>query len=90
MDIANYLQKEQKLSVDEIAVSMETTPEHVKNIINKKEYFTPEDINTYLKFSGLHFWEFALASIPLNHLPEKIKKRVIICKEISDHLKKKK
>jgi len=90
MDIENYLQKEKKLSVDEIAASMNTTPERVENIINKKDNFTSEDINSYLKFSGFHFWEFTLKAIPLNHLSEKTKKRVIICKEISDHLKKKK
>jgi hypothetical protein len=90
MDIAIYLQKEKNLSVEAIAASMDTTLEHVEKVISKKEQFTPEDINTYLKTSELHFWEFILEAVPLNHLTEKIKKRILLCKEMSDHLKKKK
>lgn len=84
-----YLQKEKELSVDEIAVSMGTTPDHIKDVIEKKQQFTAEDLNTYLKSSNLHFWEFATEAIPLNHLTEKARKRVLLCKEISFHIKKK-
>ena len=89
MDIVNYLQKEQNLSVKDIAASMETTVSHIEKVISKKELFTPEDIDAYIKFSGLYFWEFILEAIPFNHLSKKTKSRVLLCKEISDHLKKK-
>jgi hypothetical protein len=79
-----------ELSVKDIAMSMNTTISHIKKIVNKKEQFTPEDLNTYLKSSELHFWEFAIAAIPLNHLSEKAKNRVLLCKKISSHLNKKK
>jgi len=89
MDIVKYLQEDQKLSVEEIAASMNTTVSHVEKVVNKKEQFTPEDINAYLKSSELHFWEFILKAVPLSHITEKIKKRILLCKEMSDHLKKK-
>jgi len=88
MDIARYLQKDQKLSVKEIAASMDTTVDHIEKIINKKELFTAPDVEAYLKSSGLHFWEFAIAAIPMTHLPEKARNRVKLCQEISNHLKK--
>ena len=90
MDIVKYLQEGQKLSVKAIATSMNTTISHIEKVINKKEQFTPEDLNAYLKSSELHFWEFAIAAIPLNHLSEKAKNRVLLCKQLSFHLNKKK
>ncbi len=89
MDIVKYLQEEQNLSVENIATSMNTTISHVEKVIDKKEQFTPEDINAHIESSKLHLWEFTLLAIPLNHLTEKTKNRILLCKEISDHLKKK-
>ena len=89
MDIVKYLQKEQKLSVESIATSMHTTVSHVEKVISKKEQFTPEDINEHIKSSKLHLWEFTLSAIPLSHLTEKTKNRILLCKQLSDHLKKK-
>lgn len=90
MDIVKYLQEEKHLSVEAIAASMNTTTSHIENILDKKDIFKPEDIDAYIKSSGLHFWEFLLKAIPLNHLPEKTRNKVLICKQISDHLNKKK
>jgi len=90
MDIAKYLQKDKELSVKEIAKSMGATTDHIEKVIDKKELFTAQDVEAYLKSSNLHFWEFAMAAIPMAHLPEKARNRVQLCKEISDHLKKKK
>jgi hypothetical protein len=89
MDIVKYLREDQKLSVSDVAASMNTTVSHIVNVINKKELFTPEDIDAYINSSGLHCWEFMIKAIPLNHLPEKTKKKLLLCKEISDHLNKK-
>jgi len=89
MDIVKYLQEEQNLSVKAISTSMNTTISHIEKVISKKEQFTSKDVNTYINSSELHFWEFVIEAIPLNHLSEKTKNRVLLCKEISDHLKKK-
>ncbi len=89
MDIARYLQEDKKLSVDDIAKSMGTTADHIKNVISKKETFTAQDLKEYLESSKLHFWEFAIEAIPLNHLSEKAKGRVLLCQEISAHINKK-
>jgi hypothetical protein len=89
-DIVRYLQEEKKLSVAEIAAAMDTTVDHIEKVVKKKEPFTAEDFTAYLESSKLHFWEFAIEAIPLNHLPEKARRRVLLCKEISIHLKKKK
>jgi plasmid maintenance system antidote protein VapI len=90
MDIVKYLQEERNLSAEAISTSMGTTISHVEKVINKKEQFTPEEINKYINSSELQFWEFALAAIPLNHLSEKTRNRVLLCKQLSDHIKKKK
>ncbi len=87
-DIANYLQKE--LSAKEIAASMDATLDHIEKVLKKKETFTAPDVAAYLKSSKLHFWEFAIAAIPMDHLPKKARNRITLCKEISAHLKKKK
>ena len=87
-DILQYLQGEKKLSVFDIAVSMNASADHIVGIINQKEQFTAKDLDSYLESSKLHFWEFAIKAIPLNHLPQKARKNVLICQEISDRLKK--
>lgn len=84
------MQKEEKLSAKEIAASMDATLDHIEKVLKKKEIFTGQDLEAYLKSSKLHFWEFAIAAIPLSHLSEKAKNRVTLCKDISAHLKKKK
>ena len=90
MDIIKFLQRDLNLSVEDISSSMGTTVEHINNVINKKEPFSGEDLDAYLKFSGLHFWEFSYKAIPLDHLTEKARDRILLCKRISDHIKKKK
>ena len=90
MDILKYLQKEKNLSVDEISAAMNTTTSHINNIISQKELFDGQDLEEYLKSSGLRFWEFAVKAIPIDHLPEKAKDRVLLCKEIASHIKNKK
>ena len=83
-----YLQKEKNLSIDEIAQYMDVSIDHIKKVLKSEETLTPNNIITYLKATNQHFWEFAIAAIPIGHLPEKAKNRVLLCKEISDHLKK--
>ena len=90
IDILKYLQEDEKLSVEEIAAAMGTDVDHINEIIKRKKHFTAADLESYLKSSGLHFWEFAIKAIPLNHLPEKAKDRVLFCKQLSDQIKKKK
>ncbi|MHA1469007.1 MAG: hypothetical protein ACTSSP_00445 [Candidatus Asgardarchaeia archaeon] len=88
IDIVRHLQKK-GYSVDDISNSMGTSPQHINNVIDKKEPLTPDDINIYLNNTKISFWEFAYEAIPLSHLPEKAQKRILLCKEIAEHLKKK-
>lgn len=90
IDIVQYLQKEENLSVDEVAHAMGTTPDHIKDVLKNKASFDTPNINHCVKFLNLHFWEFALAAIPINHLPEKAKNRIFLCRDLSEQLKKKK
>jgi len=87
-DIVKYLQEEKKLSVADIATSMDTTVDHINQIIDQKEQFTADNIDSYLKSSKLHFWEFAIKAIPLEHLTPKARKNILICQEISARIKK--
>ena len=77
------------MSINEIAESMGTDPNYIKNAIKGKKIITIEQINHYTHHKGIHFWEFVLDAIPLNHLSEKTKNRILLCKELSDHIKKK-
>lgn len=88
IDIVQYLQKEKNLSVDEVAQVMGTTPDHIKDVLKNKASFDTPNINNCVKFLNLHFWEFALAAIPLNHLSEKAKSRIFFCRDLAGHLKK--
>ena len=89
IDILKYLQEKENLSVDAITAAMDTNVNHIKQIITHKTQFTSKNLDAYLKFSGLHFWEFALKAIPLDHLPPKAKNRVLLCKDIAANIKKK-
>ena len=88
-DIMLYLQKKGQ-SIDSIAKSMSTSPEFIQFVIDKKLQLTSKHIDSYLKNANILFWRFAMEAIPMGHLPKKAKKRVMLCKEINDHIEKNK
>jgi len=89
-DIIQYLQNKKGKSVDDIAQAMGTSPKHIQNIIDKKALLEKENIDIYLKNTNIQFWQFALEHIQMKHLPEKVKKRIFLCKKIYDKIKNKK
>ena len=89
-DIVKYLQNKKGQSISDIAKSMDTSPSHIQNVINKKENLRSNDINAYLKNNNIHLWQFAIKAIKIEHLSPKAKKKVLLCKELSEHIKKKK
>ncbi len=88
-NIMQYLQEKEELSVDSIAEAMNISSDQVQKIINKKSCLTVENVLTYLKNTNTKLWKFSIETNLIEHLPKKIKKRMLICKEISDHIKKK-
>ena len=90
MDIIEYLTNKKGMSVEDIAKAMSVDTDHIKQVKNKKKNFTPDDINSYLKSQNQRFWEFAIEVIPLEHLSDDSRKRILLCKELSDHIKKSK
>lgn len=88
--IIQYLQSEKELSIEEIASLMDVSPYYIENVVNNKSSLSSEHIGTYLNKTNTHFWEFAINAIGIEKLPEKIKKKVLICKQISEHIEKKK
>ena len=89
IDIIKYLQEKKGYTVADIALIMETTPQNILDIYNNKYNLTSCNVDSYLNYANLKFWEFALEAIPLAHLPEKAKKKIFICKELSDYIKSK-
>ena len=88
IDIMKYLQEQKGMSIDDIAESMSTSPEFIQFVIEGKLKLTSNHINSYTQKNNLRFWEFAIKSIPMSHISSKAKKRIQLCKEISDHIKK--
>ncbi len=86
-DIIRYLQKE-GMSINDIAKDLNTSVSHIQDIINKKTTLKPKDLNSYLKNKNIRFWEFITKVVPKSHLTPKLKKKLLICKELSDHLNK--
>jgi len=87
-DIMKYLQEEKGQSVNNIAESMSTSPEFIQFVIEGKLQLTTGHINAYTEKNHLRFWEFADAAISKNHLSPSAKKRIQICKELTEHIKK--
>ena len=90
VDIIRYLQEKKGLSIDDIAKSMSTSFTHIQEVINKKSNLRSENINFYLKNKNIKFWEFAIDAIPSDHISPKSKRKILICKKLSDHIKKNK
>ena len=88
IDIIKYLQEEKNLSINEISQFMGTTVNHINDILETKQVLTSDNITFYLKYSGLHFWEFAIKAIPLDHLTKKARNRILLCQKLSEHIKK--
>jgi hypothetical protein len=90
VDILHYLQTKKGLSVNEIATALDSTPIFIKKVLKNKESLTSHHINAYLRKENKRFWEFALEAIPLDHLSEKARKRILLCKDLTNIIKKKK
>ena len=88
LDIIQYLKGQKGMSVKEIAEAMSTTPNHIQEIINKKTKLTLENLNKYLKNKDIKLWELALEAVPQNHLSPQTRKKIQICKELNDRVKK--
>ena len=88
-DIMKYLQEKEGQSVNDIAESMSTSPEFIQFVIEGKFSLTPDHVNNYTKKKNIRFWEFAIKAIPMSHLSEKARKKVQLCKELSECLEKK-
>ena len=89
-DIVKYLQEKKGMSVADISKAMGTSPEFIDFVVHEKLKLTSDHINTYLKNTNTHFWEFAVEAIPMEHLPEKARNRVNLCKDITGHIEKSK
>ncbi len=87
IDIIKHLQKE-GMSISDITKNLNTSVSHIKDIIDKKTTLKPKNLNYYLKNKDIRFWEFITKVVPENHLTPKLKKKLLICKELSDHLNK--
>ena len=68
-------------SVQEIARATNSPISHINNIINNKSQFTANDIDSYLKFANISFWQFCYSSINLSHLSKKTRKQIKLCRE---------
>ena len=88
IDIVKYLQEQKGQSIDDIAKYMSTSSTHIQKIINKEAHLTSENLNYYLKNQNIKLWEFVLKAVPINHLTPKSREKILICKKLSDHVKK--
>ena len=88
LDILHYLQIRKGMSVDSIANAFGTNPEFIKKVLKKKDTLTSEQLDIYLKKENKHFWEFAIEAIPSQHLPEKVNKNILLCRDLSENIKK--
>jgi len=88
IDIMQYLQTVEELSVDDISKSMGTTPEYIEKVISKKTVLEQKHIETHLKNTNTHFWEFALKAIKMKHLSKKVKEKVLLCEKLAKNKKK--
>jgi len=89
IDIIQYLQTKKKMSVEEIAESMGTSPKYIQDIISRKTPLKAKYLDFYIKNANIKFWEFAIEAISMNHLSKKSRDRILLCKKISDNIKKK-
>ena len=88
-DIIHHLQIKRGLSIDDISKFMETSSENIQSIIDKKTLLKAEHIKAYLKNTNTPFWELTYDAVPLEHLSEKNRKKILFCKKISENIKKK-
>ena len=87
-DILRYFAVKKGYSATEIAKAVSAPVSHIDNILKSKEYFTIKDVLSYIENSKMMFWEFAIEALDLSHLPEKTRKRVLVCQQLAELLKK--
>lgn len=88
-DIVKYLTQTKGYSVEKVAQMMGVEDSVIAGVLKKKVSLQREHIDKYLAEEGLHFWELAFAAIPKQHLSEKAYKRIMLCKQLSEKIRRK-
>jgi plasmid maintenance system antidote protein VapI len=90
VDVIKYLQEKKEMTVDDIAKAMSTTSEHIQDVIINKRSLGKDNLKSYLENTDEKFWKMACDGDLLKHLPEDLKSKVLLCKEIDDSISKNK
>ena len=90
VDIAKYLIEKKGMSIDDIAQSMDSSKEHIQKIIDGIETFHINNIDAYLKKNNITMLDFITQAVPLEHIPLKTRKKIILCQKLSKRIKKRK
>lgn len=92
-DIVNYLLIKKGYSQNELVDLMDITTEKIDSILHNKDKLAPYNIISFTKKTDIKFWQIIYEGIPQEHyhfLPEKAIQRSILCKQLSDAIKRKK
>jgi phospholipid N-methyltransferase len=90
LDIVKYFKEKENLSCNDISQLFNTTQNHIEKILQNKDSFDKSNIDFYIESHNLQIWEFILEVIPLNHLPPKIKSKMLFCKKLQNRINRKK
>lgn len=89
-DIVTYLSQQKGYSYKKIAEILGEEESLIRKVTKLKVALTQEHLQKVLDFEQMRFWEFAIEAIPRKHLSEKAYNRIELCKQLADHLKKRK
>ena len=76
-DIMKYLQEKKGMSINDMALATDSSPEFINLVLENKLTLTSDHINAYVKNKEIRFWELAIEAIPMDHMSEKSRKKII-------------
>jgi predicted transcriptional regulator len=92
MDILFFFIKNKNLSIEELSKILEIPTSEIKKISNPyyKSVLSKENVQHFLDKTNMKQWELIYQAIPPKHLTEEIRKKIELCKIVSDRKKRKK
>lgn len=91
IDIISFLIKKKNLSLIQISELMDLPVSEIKKISNPyyKSILDQKHINCFLEKNDIKYWELIYEAVPPEHLTEEIRKKIELCKIVSNRKKRK-
>lgn len=88
IDIIRFLLESKDFTKESLSKSMDISVKNINKVLKKKISLSQEHINNFSKNEEYKIWQLMYDAIPPNHLSEKAREKIELCRVLSKRLRK--